>query len=505
MITSRDKAILRARSLGKRVVSLRFRDSRKTQTAPSLPERLEWALPLDIFREIANHSSQTEVWCLSKTSRELRALLLPEIYAEVSLDCGSRRCSGVLDMLSKSPHLWIHIRSLIFEPEWLSYPIKPALERSIIAKLQIMLPHLRRLHTFHWAGIQQFPDTAWAVLRTSCPELRRLCYGTEVATFSPQSELFKFRHLVQFWITVREPGGALSTSSTKFPVEFCDMLLENPDLESIMISAAGKTLGAMPQVLHGRWSKLHRLSIELSPLVTPQASPEQLTTFISSHPSLTTLGLYFPTPAFTIDQTALPLLKSFTGVSEHLRALPSIHLSELVLHDVDTAETFAPTVAALHRFPTLRCLQIQLADARPISKLRDIVSACPCLTTLDLSYIMAFDTKQLKAVSAALTGLPFLSRLTLTKTYHIADGTMLNTALLLLAHNRGLRDIHLHFLTAKGWKQSGDYNTVSTRGGKTVIAKEYGSNAVGASFMRRFRYEVEETSGVRKRLARIRL
>lgn len=86
---------------------------------------------------------------------------------------------------------------------------------------------------------------------------------------------------------------------------------------------------------------------------------------------------------------------------------------------------------------------------------------------------------------------------------------MLAAALLLLAQNPGLRHIHLVWVTAKVWKQSGNY-TVHSREDATDVpypleAKERGPRALGGSFTRRFRYVLDGGDTVSKGLARMRL
>ncbi|KAJ7741335.1 hypothetical protein B0H16DRAFT_1423816 [Mycena metata] len=493
-------------SLGRRI-SRMLKHFPKLRSATAMGERTGRTLPLDIFREIANHSSDTDVRCLSQCSKELRALLLPELYAEVSLKCGSRKCSAVLNMLSNSPHLWIYIHTLTLGPDWLSYPIEPSVEGWIISKISKIIPGLARLHTFYWFGVLPLPESTLAALRHSCPELRNFAYGTEMQIFSQESELFKFRNLVQLSISVREPGGAAPSTSTDFPPQLCEMVLRNPDLEQLTIDALGKRLEQMAQLLHGRWPKLWLLKIAL--FSVPVSAQGQLPTFLTLHPSLTTLGLCFYAGdilPLVLDHITLPLLTSFTGLSQHFCALPSTHLlMVLTLEDyIDTAEALAPTLVALPRFPFLNNLEIHLLDGGHISELRLIVSACPHLTTLNISYL-ACNMNQLKEVTVVLVQLVWLGSLKITKPYRLADGTMLSAALLLLAHNRGLRDIHIVCMSAKRWKQSGDYNVIATEEIEALEAKEFGSRAVGGSFTRRFRYEVEGRPTLSKGLARIRL
>ncbi|KAJ7741352.1 hypothetical protein B0H16DRAFT_1694053 [Mycena metata] len=63
---------------------------------------------------------------------------------------------------------------------------------------------------------------------------------------------------------------------------------------------------------------------------------------------------------------------------------------------------------------------------------------------------------------------------------------MLSAALLLLAHNCGLRDIHLICMTATGWKQSSDYNVITTENIEALKAKEFGFRAAGEHIRSQF-------------------
>jgi len=116
--------------------------------------------------------------------------------------------------------------------------------------------------------------------------------------------------------------------------------------------------------------------------------------------------------------------------------------------------------------------------------------------------------KQLKAIAAELHRLRYLGTLTLTKTYRLADGTMLAAALLLLQNNLALREIHIVWVTTKVWKQSGDYTVIPMKNNAKVPdaleVKEFGPRVLGGSFTRRFRYALEGGDIISKGLAKIR-
>jgi hypothetical protein len=117
--------------------------------------------------------------------------------------------------------------------------------------------------------------------------------------------------------------------------------------------------------------------------------------------------------------------------------------------------------------------------------------------------------KQFKAIATALHRLPSLLTLTVTKTYRIADGTMLSAVLLLVEHNPGLRCIHLVWVTTKEWKQSGNHTVIplTVKGVEVpdvLEAKEFGPRTLVGSFKRDFRYALREGDKVSKGFARIR-
>ncbi|KAJ7911931.1 hypothetical protein B0H13DRAFT_1875404 [Mycena leptocephala] len=127
------RAMNRSRSISKRISGLW---SPKGQDTPAMvPESLR-VLPTDMFREIASHLAEIDILNLSSSSKELRTLLLPEIYATVSLLCGSRTSSSKLDMLSSSPNLWVYIRTLAIGPDWLSWPLEASIESWVAAKIE---------------------------------------------------------------------------------------------------------------------------------------------------------------------------------------------------------------------------------------------------------------------------------------------------------------------------------------------------------------------------------
>ncbi|KAJ6566464.1 hypothetical protein B0H19DRAFT_1232639 [Mycena capillaripes] len=503
----REKSMNRSHSIKRRLS--RLWQSKPREPLTSVPPL---GLPTDIFREIANHLTKLEIINLSGTCKELRALLLPEIYTEVSLLCGSRACSLQLEMLSRSPNLWTYIRKFEIGPDWLSWPLEAAAESWAAAKVEKISPGLTNLHTFAWHGLRPLPESVWRALRKSCTELKNLAYTAQLREFEPESELFKFRNLRQFSFVAKQTPAPAPLVKPGLPTQLCDMVLENPDLEqlSLQLCESNNNLGQVSRLMHGAWQNLSSFHIQICP-TSPSHNPpsDELSAFLTSHSSITTLSVltHLPDiPPLLLGPTALPRLTSFTGVSAHVAALPQVDsLSNLVVVDEEPTDP-SSFLAALRRLTSLTSLKLYFADAAHPYLLRQVISACLNLQTLDFTYATPCNLKQLKPIAVALSHLPWLRNVTFTKTYRLADGTMLSAALLLLAHNPDVQKIDLHWVTTKAWKQSGQYTVQTQRDAPDALeAKEFGPRALGGSFTRRFRYVLEGGDTLSKGLARMRL
>ncbi|KAJ6457931.1 hypothetical protein C8R45DRAFT_1032324 [Mycena sanguinolenta] len=505
MATGIQRRFSGARSMGKRISGLWLSKSSKT---PQMPESR--VLPTDIFREIASHLTRQDVLALSSCSSELRSVLLPEIYAAVWGLCGSRACSEKLEMLSSTPKLCVYIRKLEIGPDWFSWPIEESVERRVASALERIFHALTNLETFFWCGIYPVQETFWRALRTSCPNLRILSYTAQIREFKSESELFKFRNLREFSLCVKDKAEAPPVIQPDLPPQFCEMLLQNSDLEhlNLMLCRSHNNLQSLSRLFRGTWSKLRSFHIE----ICTQSTRDDVGPFLASHPSIKSLSLLAHTytlPLSPLDPGALPRLESFTGLSQHVSALPNVgHLESLVLEDRPIMDRLG-VLAALGRLTSLTSLVITMPGASHTSILSGIVSICSNLESLSVSYQTPCTAKQLKAIAVELGRLPLLWNFSLSKTYRLADGTMLAAVLILLEHNPGLREIHMVWVSTKAWKQSGDYAITSSLGHdqpipKFVEAKEFGPRAIGGSFMRRFRYPLDGGDKVSKGLARIR-
>ncbi|KAF7351642.1 F-box domain-containing protein [Mycena sanguinolenta] len=506
MATVIQRRLSGARSMGKRISGLWLS---KLSRTPEIPESR--VLPADLFREIANHLTKQDILVLSSCSSELRSLLLPEIYATVSGLCGSRACSERLEMLSATPKRWVYIRKLEIALDWRSWPIEESVELRVASTLEKIFPGLTNLETFTWGSRYPLQETVWRALRTSCPNLRNLTYTTQIREFQPDSELFKLRSLRQFSLCVPDNAQAPPAIQLDLPPQLCDMVLQNSDLEDLFlrVCSSHNNLQSLSPLMQGTWSKLQSFHIEIC---SHHPASDAIAAFLALHPSIKSLSLFPHLPQIlplSLSPDTLPHLESFTGISQHVAALPHVdHLESLVLADSPITDP-SGVHTALGRLTSLTSLSVTIANAGDISTLSGIVSVCSILQSLNVSYQTPCTTKQLKAIAVELKRLPLLRNFTLSKTYRVADGTMLAAVLVLLEYNPGLREINKVWEATKGWKQRGHYTITSSLSHdkpipKFVDAEEFGPRALGGSFTRRFRYPLDGGDNVSKGLARIR-
>ncbi|KAJ7304848.1 hypothetical protein DFH08DRAFT_902896 [Mycena albidolilacea] len=503
-MATREKFARSQLSLRRRISALWSSKIRNMPTA-------EPVLPTDVFREIANYLPRTDILALSSCSIEMRTLLLPDVYAAVSLLCGSSACSSKLELLSASPHWLAYVKKLEIGPDWLSWPIDELVELRVASTVVKISPRLTNLETFTWCGIYPLQEIVWRALRTSCPKLKILSYTAQTRQFEPDSELFKFRNLLSFSLCVKEKAEAFPLIKPNLPPKFCDMLLHSPDLEhlNLQLCPSHNNLGSLSSLMQRTWDNLSALQIEVCP---DHPARDLIAPFLAAHPLITSLSILPHVPdilPLTFPPGTLPYLKFFSGISQHLAALPNLeHLRNLVLLDEPARNPLASTVG---RLTFLTSLTITLADAGDMSLVFSITSACCLLESLAISYRTPCNMKQLKVIAVALRELPYLRELSLTKTYRLSDGTMLAAVLLLLEQNTMLREVHLIWVSTKEWKQSGDYTITPRKDDPRVPyvlnAKEFGPSGLGrlgGSFVRRFRHALDGSDRVSRGLARIR-
>ncbi|KAJ6457930.1 hypothetical protein C8R45DRAFT_1032322 [Mycena sanguinolenta] len=506
MSTRTQRRLSRAGSVARRISGLwLFKSSR---TSPISEPNV---LPTEVFLEIANHLTRQELVALSSCSSELRRLLRPEIYSALSGLCGSRACSEKLQRLSTTPEIWTYLRKLEIGTDWLSWPIKESVECHVASTLENIFPGLTNLETFTWVSIYPLQETFWGALRASCPNLRNLSYTAQIREFQPDSELFKFRNLCQFSLCVEYKAEAPPLIQSSLPPQLCDMLLQNSDLEHLLLRLCYSyhDLQSLSQVLQGTWSKLRSFHIELC---AQHPARDHIASFLAAHSSIESLTIFVHdyTEPLPVSHITLPHLESFSGLSQHISVLSNAdRLGCLILADEPITHP-SRVLAALSHLTSLTSLTISIANAGNISTLSNILDTCWKLESLSVSYLTPCSTKQLKAVVMELSRLPNLSNFSLTKAYRASDGTMLAAVLILLARNPGLREIHMMWIGSEAWKQSGDYEIISSlndsgkRVPEFVDANEFGFGTRGKSFSRGFRYGLVGGDKVAKGLAKIR-
>ncbi|KAJ7142746.1 hypothetical protein C8R44DRAFT_866051 [Mycena epipterygia] len=276
------------------------------------------------------------------------------------------------------------------------------------------------------------------------------------------------------------------------------------------MSSSRNNLHQLSWIAHGRWPHLSVFRIELwSHASSHYPHAAELGAFLSSHPWIIDLGIYphaGSSPPLVLAPTAMPYLTTFTGLCGQVSDLPNVYWLQSLPLLRQTPLPSSLVTGALQRLTSLTSLEICLEDAGDISLFCDVLSACPGLVTFNVSFWTTCNMKQLKVISLHLQRLARLRTLTLLKTYRLTDGTMLNAALLLLARNPRLHEIHLVWMTHTAWKQSGNYTICAEA--QYMDAHEFGPRPLGGSFTRRFRYALDDRrpllGSVSKGLAKMR-
>ncbi|KAF8152855.1 hypothetical protein K438DRAFT_374691 [Mycena galopus ATCC 62051] len=518
--------------------------SRFSTNVTASRRRVANALPAELWIQIARHLPWAiDVLHFSLASTRLRAILLPELYRTVFLFSGA--WTGALEMFARRPELCAHVRRL--ELDLIYEAIRPGhwQEETDIDHIAMLIETASagflNLQTFTWCGRRLPPDPLLRALRNACPQLKNLNCLAKSICFDPESELFKFDDLTGFslWISYDQKTSEPAPVQG-IPVQLGDMLLQRcPNLDSLSIR-----LRSMPSITSdefqldrlasGVWPNLRfcHFDIELFDsepiLFWPPLST--LKRFMSVHSSITELVLvpYAISPTTFARELPsclepnLPLqLTYFEGLLQHVAELPNPEaLKILILSNVITAESLPPVLPVLRSLTSLVELTIDFShDVHASTAIRDIVSACPLLTSLLLKiFKTTFNSKQLEAVSAQLKLLPQLRILHLDKLYS-AGGTMLKTALMLLNDMPLLQDICILNFRADNWCQRGHYLMLTdTEGKRFIAARETGWDRCypGGKFMaqvfprgkfsRVFRYSLERDvfGSISKRLKRIR-
>ncbi|KAJ7436993.1 hypothetical protein B0H11DRAFT_635511 [Mycena galericulata] len=476
--------------------------SRLSGKATASQRRLTNALPAELLVEIASHLTWTiDVLNFSLTSSQVRTILLPEMYKVVFLFGGA--WSAALEMFANRPELCAHIRTL--EVDLFYEALRPERQQDgdidhIATLVDKVAAGLVNLHTFEWTAKRLPPDHLFLTLRNACPKLKNLHIYVNTISFDPASELFKFDDLSSFFLRV-EHDDTIDEFPFFFwqdiPVQLGDMLLQRcPNLDSLVIrlrSVPDIWVHEIDRLVSGVWPKLEFLHLDIDVIDSDPISfwppLSTLRNFLSAHSGLTELGLtayaIFPTTVFSRD---LPLcfepnascqVTWFDGLWQHVAALPNpAALKTLLLSTVVTDASLVSVLPVLRGLTSLTELTLEFTDIDPATAIRNIVSACPRLTSLHLKfYKNTFTPIQLKEVSIQLKSLLQLRSLYLDAVYSSTGGTLLKAALMLLDDIPLLEEILIITFMDKIWHQRGHYLILKdTKGQRFISARESGKD-----------------------------
>lgn len=482
-----------------------FRSSPELESPQELePSRTDFAsLPSPIIDAIG-HECQfaQDVLNLSLCSRRIRALLIPRLYTDVELKT-NRHCKTTLLSLTKYRDHARHIRRLVVAPNNMAWtPPGEEIDEGVIAKLlTALVPHLRSLESFVWAGWEMPPDELWLALRKFCPNLRGVSTVVGDQTLNPASQLYNFSNLKQFSLSVKSKSLDWITAGPpkveRFPRRLWEMLIERcPALEELSLDAvapAHRIFDARNAML-GRWPRLRSLTLGDMLLQDTQndnrtslADYQAFMKFFVMHFRLEHIALQhagassiFPS-SFALPYSALPRLISFHGPLRYIRTLPHPeklqHLTLTSLHH--TQSTFHPTWTALQDLPNLDSLSVwvdlslggQPSMPNESQIFSSFLSTCPLLRHFE---IMCFSrpTFRTREFSRALQAAPTLESFTLTKMYKSSDEDMTTSAIRILQENPTITQFTLQY-TQDRWPTQGG-GRLRQMGVYHVNTNEYG-------------------------------
>ncbi|KAL0958693.1 hypothetical protein HGRIS_014025 [Hohenbuehelia grisea] len=477
------------------------------------------SVPADIILSIADWLAPCDVLNLSLTSRAVRSLLIPALYATVVLK-SSRQCRVALTALLEQPAVCATVRKLAVRPNYyLAWP-KPDEhldEQWVVDAIIRIAPKLTGLHTFDWDGLEMPEDYLWPALRQFCPQLRTVYSNVGSKPLDPESQLFNFTNLTSFSLIVRHGlgGSDLFPTAEELPERLWDMLLNKcPDLEEISICSFSSSarLFSFDQITSARWPKLHTLTLGsfgyTSDFLISQPSDDALSGFLAAHQALKHVRLSWnfkrwispETIPLSLPETALPELKTYIGIYQQLAQLPNPAAIETL--DLTCEPIYEMRVAdicpVLRSLTALTSLDVWVYIPSPgndyYSFFQLIIGSCPTLKELHFMCTTSFTSKPLKQLSSLLRLLPDLKTFTLTKGHKYRDESMLQSALRIIKDNPGLTQVNIRSAREKcpnHLKQEGAYEVKSNADGvpSVLVAHERGLTVVGRSFERQ--YEVE--------------
>lgn len=395
------------------------------------------ALPGDLILEVTSYlSSKTDILNLVLSSKHLFNSTCPALYAYVHLGT-AEQCQRTLSMLRSRPDVARHVQKLYIRFSSTSSHYMVNINGvTISAMLRELAPKLDVLHTFIWDA-DEIPecDDMWFALRMSCPQLRTLgtCYGSVIP--SQRSHLLEFKNLRGFSITLKH--GYYTHHADDFqdalPFDGClwDMLIRHsPNLEELHVLGGPLILnGTVHPLCNARWPLLHSLSLgdlmlDWSSGPGPMSSKRPFIAFLEAHQRLrffrTSRTALSPHILPSLDPSALPHLTHFAGSLEHLQALAPSHpqITHLAIEEPLVIRDLAPLLVA-GVLQSLRCLtELRIAFVFHSSYesgnlIRNLVSTCPGLTTLEITCARR-SSFRVDTLAKSVSCLPRLRHLRLT-------------------------------------------------------------------------------------------
>ncbi|KAJ7473807.1 hypothetical protein B0H11DRAFT_1336791 [Mycena galericulata] len=191
--------------------------------------RTSLLVPDDILLEIAHHLSISDVLKFSLTASHARNLFVPVLYRDVIFSL-NRTCTSGLRMLARRPDVCTVIRGLTLHVNYADRSCSTTSEADrksspqwVVTMIERIAGDLKGLNKFWWVGGQYPPDGIWLVLRTSCPELKKIGCNTTTPWIEANTELFKFRNLTEFQLCINDKS---AESAHEIPNELWAMLIE---------------------------------------------------------------------------------------------------------------------------------------------------------------------------------------------------------------------------------------------------------------------------------------
>lgn len=394
-------------------------------------------LPADLLLEVTSClSSRTDILNLALSSKHLFASICPVLYAHVHLGT-AEQCQRTLSMLRSRPNVARHVQKLYIRFSSGSSGFMADINGiAISVLLRDLAPKLDALHTFIWDA-SEIPqcDDMWFALRVSCPRLRTLgtCYGSVMP--SQRSHLLEFKNLRGFSLTLKYGYYTHHADDFQDALPFdghlWDMLIQrSPNLEELHVLGGPLILdGTVHPLCNARWPLLHSLTLgdivlDWSSGPGPMSAKRPFIAFLEAHQHLrsfrTSRTALSPHVLPSLDPSALPNLTHFAGSLEHLQALAPSHpqITHLAIEEPLIIRDLAPLLVAgvlqsLRSLTELRISFVFHSSYESGSLVRNLVGACPGLTTLEITCARRSSFK-VDTLAKSVSALPRLRHLRLT-------------------------------------------------------------------------------------------